>query len=267
MEILLSVFVFIFGAIIGSFLNVVILRHNTGTDLGGRSQCASCGKTLSSLELLPVLSFAIQRGRCRACGSLISWQYPLVEITTATLFFLIFSKGGPILEVFSMFLVSSLLVVILVYDLRHKIIPDRFVFSFIILAFLSLFIDFANYSLVLPTPSDASAGLLLAFPLWLLWHISSGKWIGLGDAKLFLGIGWLLGLEAGITVFVFSFWIGAAVSLFLLALLKFLRKRKLYFRMKPLTIKNEIPFAPFIIVSFFIVYFSHISIGNLLGLL
>ena len=72
-------FTFIFGTILGSFLNVVILRHNSGMTTGGRSMCFSCGKTLHWHELLPVVSYVMLRGKCSQCKSGISLQYPVVE--------------------------------------------------------------------------------------------------------------------------------------------------------------------------------------------
>ena len=98
--------VFILGAIIGSFLNVVILRYGTKS-LGGRSECPSCGKKLVWFELIPIFSFLFLRGKCGSCGRKISWQYPLVEISTGLICLLIFNfsaqggsaLGGPFLPV------------------------------------------------------------------------------------------------------------------------------------------------------------------------
>lgn len=73
------IFIFVFGTIIGSFLNVVILRYGTGRSLGGRSKCAVTGKTLQWFELIPIVSYLIQGGRTRHGGARISLQYPLVE--------------------------------------------------------------------------------------------------------------------------------------------------------------------------------------------
>lgn len=85
MHTLFIIFTGLFGLIVGSFLNVVILRMNTGKTLGGRSMCLSCNKKLEWYELIPLVSFIIQRGRCTKCHSKISWQYPIVEAITAVL--------------------------------------------------------------------------------------------------------------------------------------------------------------------------------------
>ncbi len=91
MLIIMDLFIFIFGTIIGSFLNVVILRYNTGySPVATRSRCFNCGKILKWYELIPILSFLIQFGRCRNCKSKISIQYPLIELLTGIIFLLIF---------------------------------------------------------------------------------------------------------------------------------------------------------------------------------
>src|SRR5258708_6429084 len=99
-SLLIAVFVFIFGTVVGSFLNVLILRFNTGKTLGGRSQCLVCGKTLNGYELVPLFSFIFLGGRCSKCRSKISIQYPLVELASGFiflfLFFRIFSSFSPL---------------------------------------------------------------------------------------------------------------------------------------------------------------------------
>ena len=84
------IFSFVLGTLIGSFLNVVALRYNTGMTVNGRSKCFSCGKNLSWFELFPVLSFLFQKGACRKCKSKISWQYPLIETLSGIIFVMIF---------------------------------------------------------------------------------------------------------------------------------------------------------------------------------
>src|SRR3989344_244845 len=89
-----SVFVFLFGAVVGSFLNVVILRLNTGQSIvSGRSKCFTCAKKLKWHELLPIVSFVFLRGKCSACKTKISWQYPLVETITGIIFVLLFQQS------------------------------------------------------------------------------------------------------------------------------------------------------------------------------
>src|SRR3989344_5630266 len=98
MALVFTLCAFVFGAIVGSSLNVMILRHNTGISFARkRSFCDSCGKTLSPIELIPILSFFIQRGRCRTCGSRLSWQYPIVEFATGVFFAGIFLKNFAII--------------------------------------------------------------------------------------------------------------------------------------------------------------------------
>ena len=126
----------LFGLIIGSFLNVVILRRGACT-VGGRSGCLSCGAPLRWFDLIPVVSWIALRGRCRSCGSRISIQYPLVEASSALLFALIGASTLSIpMQIVSLIIVS-LLILITAYDLRHTIIPDEWSYTFAILAFIA----------------------------------------------------------------------------------------------------------------------------------
>ena len=141
MNVIIFIFVFLLGTIIGSFLNVVIYRFNTGkTIVKGRSICMTCNRELRWYELIPLFSFLIQKGKCRRCAIKISHQYPLVEFLTGIIFVLIAHRFLSILYVslglylfFLIFFVFifSLLIVISVYDLRHKIIPDKLSYLFI----------------------------------------------------------------------------------------------------------------------------------------
>ncbi|MCR4284012.1 MAG: prepilin peptidase [Parcubacteria group bacterium] len=244
METLIYFFVFIFGTIIGSFLNVVIARYNTGESMfKGRSKCFSCGKTLLWYELIPVFSFIAQNGKCRKCGSKISAQYPIVEVLTGVVFALTwytitwrlgFQFEGQ-MAFFAIYFwgIFSLLIVIAVYDFYHQIIPDGLVYAFIILSFLSLFISQRTVLW------DFIGGIIFFLFFALFWFFSKGKWMGLGDAKLSLGIGWLLGFWVGLASIILSFWIGAVVGLF-------------FIFSKRLGLKSKIAFGPLLIAGTFI---------------
>lgn len=260
---LIFTFVFCLGMIIGSFLNVVIYRFNSGKTLGGRSMCMSCGNKLKWYELIPVISFLAQLGRCRSCNTKISNQYILVELSTGLIFTFIAYHFLPILALSQnlfIFLVSffmlifSLLIVIAVYDIRHKIIPDKLVYTFAFLSLISVFINPTGIgpTFFYPTIGALVAGPLLALPFALLWVISKGKWMGLGDAKLILGIGWILGIIYGATALMFSFWLGTIISLLLI-----------FISHKKLTMKMEIPFAPFLILGTLIVFLCKIDLFSL----
>jgi leader peptidase (prepilin peptidase)/N-methyltransferase len=261
MNILTFVFIFLLGTIIGSFLNVVIYRFNTGrTMVSGRSICMTCNRSLRWYELIPILSFVIQSGKCRRCNEIISYQYPIVEFITGLIFALIAFHFLPAL-LFSPFsyaflvsffvLIFSLLIVISVYDMRHKVIPDKLVYAYIFVSFLSIFINHSSIGtlFIVPSISYIIAGPLLAIPFALLWLVSKGKWMGLGDAKLMLGIGWMLGLSLGGASIVLAFWIGSIVSLLIML-----------FSHSKVNMKTEIPFAQFLIISTLIVFLFSIDI-------
>lgn len=243
------------GLIIGSFLNVVIYRYNTGKTILGRSFCFACRVTLRWTELVPVFSYLIRRGRCRACFSFISPQYPLVEFITALIFAGLAYRYNPFIEgwwptIFLLILywvVASVLMVIAVYDLRHKIIPDDFSYAFIGLAFLAPFFIYAGQLLgILVRLANGLLGAgVLFLVFWGLWRYSEGRWMGFGDAKLVIGIGLLLGLLEGVTAVILAFWLGAIVGLGLILL----DRSKLTKKFPHLSLKSEIPFAPFLVLA------------------
>ncbi len=269
-----SLFFFLLGACIGSFLNVVIYRYNTGLSINGRSQCFNCGRRLKWFDMFPVASFLAFKGRCRTCKSRMSWQYPLVELTTALLFLAIFQLDGFTIALVFDLIVFSLLVVMTVYDLRHKIIPDGLVAMFVVAGLLKMLaqIFFVNGHFapvawsVLPY-WDLLAGFIFFIPFYLLWKFSDGRWIGLGDGKLAIGIGTFLGFGLGLTAIVFGFWLGAIFGVGYLALQRisgsawFARTRLgLFFATNSLTMKSELPFAPFLIIGVSIVFFFGLNL-------
>ncbi|MFH1200874.1 MAG: prepilin peptidase [bacterium] len=256
MILFLAIIFFIFGLIIGSFLNVVIIRLNTERSFGGRSGCMSCQNKLTWYELIPIFSFLGLLGRCKNCKTKISIQYPLVEFITGLIFALLFLKFQDIFFfntlTFSFtyayyVVIFSLLIVIAVYDLKHKIIPDILSFVLGILALVGLFFLQANGSLGfpphLPTLLGFLSGPIIAAPFAFLWLVSSGRWMGLGDAKLAISLGWLLGLSLALSGVVFAFWIGSVVGLSLVI-----------FSHKKHGMKSEIPFTPYLALGVLLVF-------------
>lgn len=252
----------VFGLIIGSFLGVVVDRYNTGRSLGGRSFCFSCSRHLSWHELVPVMSFLWQKGRCLGCRSRLSFRYAAIEILTGAVFALIAYKYAfllffdPLLfaSAFALFAVIwSILIVILFYDLRHMIIPDPLVLAFSVLALLSQFAVFGPVlAFSVPPLATLLYPFLLALPFAALWLVSRGRWIGLGDAKLIVGMGFLLGLSGGIAAVLLGFWSGAVAGVCLLLL------RKWRF-----TMKTEIPFAPFLILGTLLAFFFNLDFWSI----
>lgn len=228
MHILITIFAGILGAIVGSFLNVVILRMNTGKGFGGRSMCLSCNSTLRWYELIPVLSFVIQKGRCKKCHSKISRQYPIVEFVTAILFAsVVFNFSGPILIMLWMTAIS-LGMVISVYDFHHRLIPVK---PLIALAVVSVFLGF-----------HILGAIIVALPFLVLWFISLGKWIGFGDVELMAIIGLALGISGGFSAVILGFWIACLVILPIVFYLK--KKGKKH--------NPEIPFGPFLLFGMYL---------------
>ena len=250
--------VFVLGLIIGSFLNVVVLRLNTGESIiKSRSKCFSCGHRLGFFDLIPVLSFVFQKGRCRYCQSKISRHYPLVELITGIVFVLtalkIFNFQN-LLSLIFYWAMFSILIAVSAYDFKHQIIPNKLVYLFVSLSLLFVILSFAvpmDIGTSLAPLGRGHSGLflyLLSGTLFfaffaLMWLVSRGKWLGFGDAKLALGLGFLLGPWNSLAAFLFSFWLGGLVGIFLMALKK-----------KRFNLKTQIPFAPFLVVGSFLAF-------------
>nr|AQQ75001.1 hypothetical protein [uncultured bacterium] len=245
-----------FGLIIGSFLNVLILRHGIRGILG-RSSCPSCKRELAWFELVPVLSWIALRGKCRTCRARISVQYPLVEFLTGAGFAviglapLLFAQQVLACAIFALF------ISIAVYDLYHTIIPDVWSYPLALLALLYALVGGAG-------AWELLAGPLVALPLFCFWFFSKGAWMGLGDAKLALSIGFLLGILDGFLALMLAFVVGAFVGVFILIPLPIVVRSLRHagitsrIRAKEITMKSEVPFGPFLICATLLVWFSQV---------
>ncbi|MBI4363243.1 MAG: prepilin peptidase [Candidatus Doudnabacteria bacterium] len=207
------VIVIVIGLVVGSFLNVVIHRLHTGGDiLSDRSKCTQCGKVLAVLDLIPVISFVWLKGKCRYCQSKLSWQYPIVELTTALSFVLLALNYGLRITDYGFWvhaIFACFLIVIAVYDFKHYLILDKVVFPAAILALV--------YQTVQNNLLWAVLGALIISGFFAFqYFISKGKWIGFGDVKLGIFLG-LLFAESALWFLIFAYLVGALVALLLMA--------------------------------------------------
>lgn len=256
------IFIFIFGTIIGSFLNAVIWRiHSSESVMRGRSKCVHCEHELSVGDLVPIISFALLKGICRYCKKHISWQYPLVEFATGLLFLLLYSvflqsapdglltavflgtTPGAVLEFVRLLLFLCILVVLFVYDARWGLLPDSVTLPAIPAAFiLNLFVFTA------PTACEGGAFVCFFSQPWFnmlaaaligggffafQYIISKGVWIGGGDIRLGALMGVMLGLPGVLYALFIAYIVGACVAIVLLVQ----RKKGM---------KSELAFGPFL---------------------
>lgn len=263
----------ILGLIIGSFLNVVIYRYHTGKSLNGHSHCLSCGEKLRWYELFPLVSYVCLWGRCRTCGCTIPLRYFLVELCTAVLFILLFSVFPlGLLLLFSMLLIAVLLIVS-VYDIYHMVIPNELVILMILLALIYYVLTYGFMWDISSVLAHVGAALGAFLFYGGLWFVSKGRWIGFGDAKLAIPLAFILGPWATFTFIVFSFWVGAIVSLSILGVPVLIQVYKKYCTpelvvnsFKSFTIKSEVPFAPFMIAAFLLVYIFNLNVLTIMAL-
>lgn len=255
---MLNVVSVLFGAMIGSFLNVCICRIPDGKSIvTPGSHCPQCGKAIRWYDNLPVISFLLLRGRCRHCRRSISVQYPLVEGITAILSLLLFIRFGPSLQYVIYFAFTAALVVITVIDLYHQIIPNEISLPGIPAGLLA--------SWFLPNPAlldgllrglvfqaarigvnlsnhaafvDALLGIVLGggsllLVIQLYYWLRKAEGMGGGDVKLLAMVGAFLGWKAVIVTIIFSSFIGSIVGVTLMV-------------WKGKDLKYAIPYGPFL---------------------
>jgi leader peptidase (prepilin peptidase) / N-methyltransferase len=218
----------ILGAVIGSFLNVVIVRLPRNESLvAPRSRCRACGTELHWFENVPVLSFLALRGACRACGAAISWRYPIVESLTALLFAAAAWRSASVVELIVTSVFLAALVAVAGIDLEHQIIPDRITVPGIVVGFLTTFLGTRASWL------DSLVGIVAAGGILLAVVILSGGGMGGGDVKLAAMMGAFLGYKLALLALLLAVVLGGVVALVLLC--TGIRRRK-----------DPIPFGPFL---------------------
>lgn len=242
---MLYFFVFICGLMIGSFINAIIYRLKTQEKIfPGRSHCPKCKKLINWYDNIPLLSFFLLKGRCRQCHKKISWQYPLIEFITGVIFLItslviLFDKN--ILEIsrttwlslIASLIFSTFFIIIFVYDLKYYLILDKVVLPLAILAF---FYNLLNYSLI----NLLIGGIIGAGFFGLQYLLSQGKWVGDGDIRLGLAMGFVLGYPRVLLAILLAYVSGSVVAV---SLMLFAKKK----------LSSKIPFGPFLVFGTYLV--------------
>jgi len=278
-----EVILFLLGLSAGSFLSVLSFRYTRGEWLFkkdifiGRSHCMSCKTTLSALELIPLVSFLIQRGKCRSCGVRFSFIYPLLELIAGFMFtaiprlvFVMYNisflsiQDIPLTWYYLLttvyIIVALILLFIAIIDIRFQIIPDGSVIAIALLGIGAFFIQQYTYLAdVFTTSFIGHYAFLFGFvePLWMnrligsfvgilflgsIVVISRGKGMGMGDVKLAGALGILIGWPDIILALFLAFITGSIWSILLM-----IRGTK--------GLKSYVPFGPFIVLGTFLIIF------------
>ncbi len=210
------IFIFIFGLIIGSFLNCLIYRLHKNKSMMGRSFCPKCKKQISWYDNIPILSFLFLNGRCRYCKQKISWQYPLVEFITGILFVIAFIvefsifQNQDILMLFRNWFIISVMIIVFIYDLKWYLILDIITLpASLILLIWNLYLGMNWQNMLISV--IIGIGFFLSQFL-----ISRGKWIGGGDIRLGMLMGLSLGWPMILVAIILAYFIGSIVSILLI---------------------------------------------------
>lgn len=241
----MMIFLFlILGLVVGSFLNVVIVRLRDAETLLGRSFCRHCKHQIAWYDNVPLLSFALLRGECRACQTRISWQYPAVEaftgiafaVTGALFFDPVMTRSW--IETVWLLVLFSGFIVIAAYDLKYMEIPlSVLIFSILWSVVMLFFLGSGGAGtpfFLTPIGSGLIGGGVIALLFFLLVFLSKETWMGWGDVWLGLAAGLAVGFPWGLILLTLSFGLGSVIGIALM-----LSRKK--------SLKSQVPFAPFLV--------------------
>ncbi len=252
-NVLIVVLLFTLGMCVGSFINVLVSRfgEKNRSWYQGRSICDHCGRQLKWWENIPLFSYLFLGGKCRTCHSPIPWQYPFIELGTGILFLIpnskiLISKHQSFLLFTIYLLLITFLLIVFLFDLKYMLIPDWTIISLI---FFTLAINFINHQSLIINHNFFSALGASAF-LGLLYLITKGKGMGLGDVKFSFFMGLFLGWPKIVVGFYLAFLTGAIIGVILI-----LMGRKKFGQL--------VPFGPFLVLGTFISWLWGFKLINL----
>ena len=239
MDIIIAIYIFIIGTIMGSFFNVVAHRlSNNESIIKPGSHCENCNHLLKWYELIPIISFLIQGGKCRQCHTQLSWWYPLIEIITGLFYLFSYLYFGLSYDFFISLVISSVLVITCITDFNYLIILDE---PLIVGSILIIIIKFLQGGII-DTLIAILSGLLLFFFMLLVKILGDKAFkresLGGGDIKLSFFIGLSLGYKLAFVNLVLASLLTLPIAFYYLIKYK----------------DREVPFGPFLIISNFIIF-------------
>ncbi len=239
MNVIIAIYIFIIGTIMGSFFNVVAHRlSNNESIIKPGSHCESCQHLLKWYELIPIISFLIQGGRCRQCHTKLSWWYPLIEIITGLFYLFSYLYFGLSPDFFISLVISSVLVITCITDFNYLIILDE---PLIVGSILIIIIKFLQGGII-DTLIAILSGLLLFFFMLLVKILGDKAFkresLGGGDIKLSFFIGLSLGYKLAFVNLVLASLLTLPIAFYYLIKYR----------------DREVPFGPFLIISNFIIF-------------
>lgn len=276
------------GAVLGSFLNVVAVdlmavykKHGLENKseavfiynqlrskefwqhlASHRSSCDTCSTQLTPKELVPVVSYLWQKGHCNTCNTKFAPQHLYVELLAGFIFTGVFLKifgsyawlgTGFLLELAYLFVFFGLAIVLLLFDYKEMLVPNMLVYPMMVMALGLHVFDFQSVPDITIVQSIIG-GLVLAVPLFLLWAVSQGRWMGMADSKIALVMGFMLGSFVGISSLALSFWLGALAGIILIATAKVRKQSE-----DGAGMGTAIPFGPFMILALWFSYLTTYS--------
>lgn len=229
------------GLVIGSFLNVCIVRIPHGESIvHPASHCTGCGRAIRPYDNIPLISWLVLRGRCRTCKKPISWMYPAVELATGLLFLACAVAFGPTLEGAKWALLSALIVVLVATDIRERILPDKVNFTGLVLAVIisgflrpvdgvAAWLSSKMFEFPPPMPvlsvTDSLLGAIAGGGL--LWLVAEGYFrlrgregMGLGDVKMMAMVGAFEGLEGALLAILIGSLLGSVIGIAFIAIFR-----------------------------------------------
>ncbi|MBQ4570226.1 MAG: prepilin peptidase [Bacilli bacterium] len=257
LKVVVLTFLILISLCIGSFLNVLIYRLPINESLTKKnSHCPKCGHMLKWYENIPLLSYIIQRGRCRGCKELISIQYPIIEFLSVCAFIIAYSRFNLSLETFLFTLILQMFIVIFMIDLKHQIIPDSINVVILVIGLLSLIIPHTSINQMMSINYiDKIIGfgvaILILIVFLLLEKLLNKELMGGGDLKLFFGIGLFMGWQ----LLILGIFIASVIAVIVEMMKKVIKSEKF--------LNKVIPFGPYLVMGFAIVYVFGLDIISL----
>ncbi len=247
-NILIGVYVCILGAIIGSFLNVIIYRVPAGESIAkGRSKCMNCGEQIKAYDLVPIISYIFLRGKCRSCKARVSIRYPMIEVLTGLIFLGTFLVEGLEIKSFLTMAVGAILIAISAIDFDHMIIPNG-----LVIALIPLAIAYGIWDYDVAIVSRIIGAFVVSLPLFILIIIIPDSFGG-GDVKLMFVMGFILGWQNTLVGTFIGILLGGIVATAAL-----IKNRK-----KGNEKQTHIPFGPWLAIGSFVALLYGEEIINL----